>query len=333
MNILIVVSSFREVDQAYIINGFLNKGVKVDLVGVNSLTTREYKVFGDVLEITDKMDQPYGNPKGEVAHKSLETYDLIWVMNQPHHNIAQDVWQILWMLSKRVPFVNSVEGMLFLNNKNNLGAIVPKEHLIENYAANSYDQLWSIYEKKSKEKWVLKPTNAGCGEDVYTLFPNESNVKTIMQSMTGNAMSQSIITKDVGLIGLQNKYCLIQKYIPEVKELGDKRVILAGGKVICQYRRIMPENDHRSHDFHGGSIAEYTLTSEEQSFCEMLAKRLLDNGISFVGIDMSYPYLLEFNIVNPGGVESVESVTGIDHTDEVIEAILNACLNKSNSIL
>ena len=36
--------------------------------------------------------------------------------------------------------------------------------------------------------------------------------------------------------------------------------------------------------------------------CELIGEALLEKGIRFVGIDISFPYLLEFNIVNPGGL-------------------------------
>lgn len=330
MDVLILADSVHRIDwnQADFANCFLDKGMNVFYGLINSLSTRNYIVYGDTVQVLSKVHH-YGSVPDPVKNQCIEGYDLIWVMNQPHPALAKDIWQILWMLSKRVPFVNSVEAMVFLNNKNNLGLIVPQHHLVENYAANEYGMLWDIYTSRKEQRWVAKPTNAGCGADVYILQPGDTNAQVILQSMTGNVTTSTEIN-NANIIGLQNKYCILQEYIPQVAE-GEKRVIIAGGAVIAQHGRRLALEDHRSNLTHGGKLIRADLTPKEMQLCSHIASTLFQYGVNFIGIDMSYPYILEFNIINPGGVYDILEVTGIDYNDIIISRILSAIHNRQSN--
>lgn len=323
MDVLILADSIHRIDwnQADFANCFLDKGINVFYGLINSLSTRNYSVYGDTVQVLAKVHH-YGSVLDPVNAQCLEKYDLIWVMNQPHPALAKDIWQMLWMLSKRVPFVNSVEAMVFLNNKNNLGIIVPPQHLVESSVANEFGILWDLYTRRKEQNWVVKPTNSGCGEDVYLLQPGDSNARVILQSMTGNVMTRGEIT-NATLIGLQNKYCILQKYIPQVAQ-GEKRVLLAGGEVIAQHGRKLAFGDHRSNLTHGGQLVQADLTVEEMRLCSYIASALCRYGVNFIGIDISYPYILEFNIVNPGGVYDILEVTGIDYNGIIIDRIFSS---------
>ncbi|MEC2346816.1 hypothetical protein P9H28_22350 [Paenibacillus barengoltzii] len=326
MKALIFVNSNKSVDQAFIINGFLDLHHEVDIALINSVTTENYKLYADIVTVKDKV-RLYGEVAGDIRHCSIENYDLIWVMNQPHELLAKDVWQLLWMLSRRIPFVNSVESLVFLNNKNNLGLIVPEENLVKTYVGHSFDYLYSkIAEDEQDKEWIVKPTNGGCGADVYYLTPKGENTKVILQSMTGNALATQVIVNDTNLIGIKNKYAVLQEYIPEVKR-GEKRVIIAGGKVIGSHGRSLAPDDHRSNITQGGSFFQSELNAEEQRLCDIVAKRLLDVGVGYVGLDISYPYVLEFNMVNPGGIDDIFEWTGVDITKDVIQSIIHAKLD------
>ena len=234
MKVLILIDTIASPDEnhSYFANSFLDKGWDVFFGHINTLTTCNYHVYCDVAQVKEKVEI-YKSLSIPVSHEDGEDYDLVWMMSQPHPLIAKDLWQMLWMLSRRVPFVNSVESLIFLNNKNNLGLIVPPEHLLETYVSNQASDLMDIYMRRDKELWIAKPTNASCGNDVFLLRPNDSNARVILQSMTGNIVVNPFnnqAASDERQLGLQNRYCLLQAYCKEVVE-GEKRVILAGGRL------------------------------------------------------------------------------------------------------
>jgi glutathione synthase len=263
--------------------------------------------------------------EGSVRRLDMSSFDLVWVMNQPHPAIAREAWQLLWLLSQCVPFVNSLSGMLFANNKNALGAFVPAQNLVESYSSNEFLSLWELYCERRHLRWIVKPPNGGCGADVFLLEPDGNNAKAILQSMTGNTEASGAVT-DRSYLGFQNRYAVLQGFIPQVRA-GEKRVVLAGGRVLTQHGRLPSSNDHRSNMTQGGTPVAADLDAREMELCGGIAQRLSAHGVNFVGVDLAYPYVLEFNIVNPGGLQRVQALTGVDHTPGAIDLILRAVMD------
>lgn len=150
--------------------------------------------------------------------------------------------------------------------------------------------------------------------------PGWRNARVILQSMTGNTGASTAMI-DVGSLGLLNRYCLLQKFIPNVLQ-GEKRVIIAGGKVVGQHGRRLPPGDHRSNLTQGGSLCEANLSAPEEELCSEIGNRLIRSGVGSIGIDLAFPYVLEFNIVNPGGIYEILELTGIDYTSVALDYIL-----------
>lgn len=327
MKVLLLIDTIATPDQnhAYIANSFLDKGWDVYFGHINTLATRMYRVYGDVAQVTEEV-QIYQSLSSRLqpSCQDLEVFDLAWVMTHPHPRLATDIWQLLWMLSRRVPFVNSPEALVFLNNKNNLGQLVPHEHLLETYVSNKAADLIEVYTQRDHEYWIAKPTNASSGSDVYLLRPGDSNAQVILQSLTGNVLINSLNKQPLSeerQLGLQNRYGVLQAYYKNVK-LHEKRVLFAGGSVITQVGRQVSASEHRANCAQGGKLEEAHLTEAEASFCADLAQRFLEYGVRFVGIDLAYPYVLEFNIANPGGISHIHDITGINYAPLTIERVL-----------
>jgi glutathione synthase len=321
MRILILVNSVQELDEnhALISSEFFQRGHQVFFGLINTISSHHFRVSCDAVEVR----RPYAfqaTVEGPIVKVEMSMFQLVWQMNQPHPRIARDVWQLLWMFSQDTPFVNSVVGMVFLNNKNTLASVVPPEHLPTTTISNSFCELWSIYDKARNDTWIAKPTNEGCGIDVYLLKPEDTNIRTILQSITGNTGAQEEIAQS-NFLGLQNQYGILQAYIPEVKQ-GEKRIIVAGGKIVAHHGRQIAANDHRSNITQGGLLEQADLTPQEQMLCQHVAQRLSSFGIYFAGIDLAYPFILEVNIVNPGGLYDALQVTGVNNTPIAVEAIL-----------
>src|SRR5579875_2907687 len=190
MKILILRNTVTRIDAHCVLlaNAFLARGDEVYFGLINAVATHNYHVYGPIVPY--RVEVEYYAPIDEsLQWETLEDFDLIWIMKAPHPALAKDIWQILWLLSKRVPFVNSVEALLFLDTKNTLGYLVPQEHLLENYAADSFDILWDIYRSQPQERWILKPTNSASGANVFLVDPQGSNDRALIQSMTGNTKS------------------------------------------------------------------------------------------------------------------------------------------------
>ena len=102
---------------------------------------------------------------------------------------------------------------------------------------------------------------------------------------------------------------------------GEKRVIVAGGRVIGQHGRSAAAGEHRSNIAQGGRIYPIELTVEEAELCALIAERLGRHGVHFAGVDLCFPHVLEINLVNPGGLDDVLTMTGRDLYGDALACI------------
>lgn len=301
-------------------NAFRRFGCEVILGELNAIAADNYRVFTRGVRVAED-GESYEPGSAALGTREIYFFDecqLIWVMNHPQDHVFLDVWQMLWLASQHTAFVNSVEGLIFLNPKHALGYVVPKENRVLTYIANDFAFLWERYRQSSDECWVAKPPNSTCGQNVFLLPPNGPNARAILQCLTGNTVAQDSYGE---LGGFKAKYAVLQRFIPEIAQ-GEKRVIVACGKVVAWHGRQGHPEDHRSNIALGGRPISVDLHSDEIELAELIGQKLIAHGINFVGIDMAYPYVIELNLVNPGGLYDAQLASGVDHSDQVAELII-----------
>jgi len=308
----IFVGTLAQLDANHVIfaREFIRRGDDVRLASLSSLAVSRGSVHAETVEWKE-LDAADGLEAPRVScFTSLEYSDLCWIMNQPHPAMAIDIWQILWNLNRRVPFVNDVGSLLFMNNKSNLTVAVPEEHLPETYVSASEEYLCGIV-MKNTDRWVLKPTNGGAGNNVFVLETGGQNSRALIQNMTGSAATQyELFTTDV--LGIVERHAVVQRYLSQAR--GEvQRVLVCCGQVILNYGRRPAGGDHRSNYTHGGELTPpRLLTNDEQRLAHKVAQRLAELGIRFAGLDMAYPYVLELNLANPGGVVNFPAESAAD---------------------
>ncbi|UPJ94897.1 RimK family alpha-L-glutamate ligase [Bradyrhizobium sp. 172] len=323
MKLLILTSrlDYLSENDAEIGDAFRRFGCEVIFGDVNAIGADDYRCFtqGALAPPSGESYYPGSAAPGTRCVYFLDECQLIWVMSEPQDCVARDVWQMLWLASQHTAFVNSIEGMMFLNTKHALGYVLPKKNRASSHISSDFSLLWERYRKASDQWWVAKPPNAFCGQNVFLLPPNGPNARTILQSLTGNTVAQHEL--GYGLGGFKAKYAILQQFIPEVTQ-GEKRIIVACGKAVAWHGRQVPPDDHRSNITQGGKPISVELHSGEIELAELSGRKLMAHGINFVGVDMAYPYILEFNVVNPGGLYDERLLSGIKRSDQVAELII-----------
>src|SRR5262249_39100243 len=116
-----------------------------------------------------------------------------------------------------------------------------------------------------------------------------------------------------------SRYCLVQRYVAEI-ERGETRVLLADGEVIGAYLRA-PGIDHRVNLSGHGSARPATPSAAELDLARAVARHVHDRGIRFVAVDLAYPWIIEFNVANPGGLGTIERLTGVDLAPAVVAVL------------
>ncbi len=252
---------------------------------------------GDILAKT--------HPWEKVAWQSLATFDCVWILSLGTRATFLDKMQLLYALPVRV--VNSPESLVFFHSKITIPALGVMEHPYTHISSDAAF-LWEQFHA-SGESWILKSAADSFGYGIFMLKQGDANVQALLERLTEGG-----------------RRCLMQRYVKQVEQ-GEIRVLLAGGEVIGQYRR-KATRDHRGNLHQGGVAEPYDLTDAEHAACTRVAAYLLSKGIVFSGLDIAWPYLLEWNVVSPGGIGTIARLGGRN----LAETVLNKVLSPSQTV-
>ncbi|MFJ6799011.1 hypothetical protein [Streptomyces sp. NPDC091268] len=329
MRVALLIGTLAEVEscQALYANTLAGLGHEVWVGSVNGLSARndEIRAVGGLVDGPLKAGARIPGLPGGLT---LADMDALWVLNHPQPSVQTEAWQLLWRLNARVPFVNDVTGILMLGNKTNLPVVVPAGHLPDTLVSNSYDEVCERYGQAPQADWVLKPTDADAGADVYVLQAHSSNNRVLMQSLTGNVALGDLLTKG-GLGGFRARYCVLQEYVPHRSE---KRVILAAGRPAAVLEHRLANGEHRGNTAHRATCTQTTLTGDEMRLCTTISESLARHGVRFAGLDLAYPYVFEANLVNPGGLEEIVALGLPDTTPQILRDLLAQTVTESPGV-
>lgn len=157
---------------------------------------------------------------------------------------------------------------------------------------------------------ILKPLNNMGGSSVFYVKKNDLNTSVIIDTLTN----------------YQNRFCMIQKYIPEII-YGDRRIIIINGVPVPYCLVRIPRYGEIRGNLAAGAIFKVELLRKrDYEIAYNISSFLKKSGLIFVGIDIIGNYLTEINITSPTGVQEIESVYPISITGillDNIEKILN----------
>lgn len=260
---------------------------------------------------------------------SCEDFDLVWLLEYSHPSREREFFQLLWVLERRVLFVNRPSSIFFINNKIGVLGLRSASNFAPSYVTKSESEIRDVICAHAKEDWVLKPPNLGCGAGVFLLRNGDPNMVALIQNATGNAYQKyEMHTREA--YGQAEEYTLLQRYIPTMADT-ENRVIVAGGKVVGGYKKTPTGSEFRGNYAVGGRESALDISDEAIELCEEAGRELQDYGINYVGIDLAFPYFVEFNLVNPGGISGQLNATGIDIGRAACEAVLEGVFRDSNS--
>lgn len=156
---------------------------------------------------------------------------------------------------------------------------------------------------------IVKPLDAMGGSGIFRIHRNDPNRNVILETLTGEGRHT----------------IMAQRYLPEIA-LGDKRILLIGGKVVpwC-LARIPKAGETRGNLAAGGTGVAQELTARDREIGETLAPLLLKRGLMLVGIDVIGDHLTEINVTSPTCMVEIRQQTGFDAAGALITAIEHAC--------
>jgi len=230
-------------------------------------------------------------------------FNLIWLLSLGKRQSFLDKIQLLRLVERDVRVINSTNALLHLRSKYGLTQQSTLFQHPETHASNQLAPLAEVIARGGQ--WILKPPAGSMGSQVFLLDRETSNYRDILRHMLGLH---------------EDQYLLLQAYLPEITS-GEKRVLMAGGEIMGCYLRL-PAEDHRTNLAQGAQAERATLSHQEIALAHTIGAFCQTEGAEFIGIDMVYPYIIEINIVNPGGLGTLQGL-GIDlPADRLIQQII-----------
>ncbi|MFB6345840.1 MAG: glutathione synthase, partial [bacterium] len=142
---------------------------------------------------------------------------------------------------------------------------------------------------------------------VYRLDQTDANLKALLESLTQQG----------------ERSIMIQKYMSDVTEVGDRRVIVLGGEPIGAISRLPGGNDFRSNFHSGGSAGETGVRPSEREICEDLSDELLKRGLHLVGLDLISDKITEINVTSPTCVQEINRGSNTKLEEDIVNYALD----------
>jgi len=114
---------------------------------------------------------------------------------------------------------------------------------------------------------------------------------------------------------------ICQKFIEDIYD-GDYRILIINGKPFEKtLARIPKEGSFKGNLAAGGYGEARDITDFQQRIGEEIGKILMENGISFAGIDIIGECLTEINITSPTCAREIYEQTGINPITRYFEGL------------
>jgi glutathione synthase len=152
---------------------------------------------------------------------------------------------------------------------------------------------------------ILKRLDGMGGESIFRVKVEDPNRNVIVETMTQQG-ARSIMA---------------QRYIPEIK-LGDKRVLLIGGKPVPHsLARLAKPGESRANLAAGGRGVAQPLSARDREIAEALGPVLAARGLLLVGLDVIGDHLTEVNVTSPTCFREIQDQTGFDVAGMFLDAL------------
>jgi glutathione synthase len=153
---------------------------------------------------------------------------------------------------------------------------------------------------------VCKPLDGMGGKSIFVIDAGDKNSNVVFETLTGYGA----------------RYAIVQRYIPDIVETGDSRVIVIDGEPVpYALARIPSAADNRGNLAAGAKGVGRPLNDRDRWLVAQIGPTLRERGMLFVGLDVIGGYVTEINVTSPTGIRELDRQFGIDIGGLLMEAI------------
>jgi glutathione synthase len=159
---------------------------------------------------------------------------------------------------------------------------------------------------KQHGKIVCKPLDGMGGRSIFVLEPGDKNSRVVFENLTQEG----------------GHFAIVQKYLPEIVQGGDARVLLVDGEPVpYALARIPSATDHRGNLAAGAQGIGRPLNDRDRWLCQQIGPAMRAAGMLFVGLDVIGGYVTEINVTSPTGARELDKQFHLDIGELLMAAI------------
>jgi len=152
---------------------------------------------------------------------------------------------------------------------------------------------------------IFKPLNVMGGAGIFLIEKADMNFDVIWETLTHYG-KQPIMA---------------QRFLPAINE-GDKRVIIFNGAVVDHVLVRTPKAGAvRGNMAAGGTTHIAKINDHDRKVAEVVAKAMVEKGVSFAGIDIIGDKLIEVNHTCPTGIVQISDYLGRNIAEDYIKGL------------
>lgn len=155
---------------------------------------------------------------------------------------------------------------------------------------------------------VCKPLYGMGGRSVFVVEASDRNASVVFETLT-----------EYG-----GRFAIVQRYIPDIVNTGDARIILIDGEPVpYALARIPPAGDNRGNLAAGAKGVGRPLSDRDRWLCGQIGPTLREQGMIFVGLDVIGDFVTEINVTSPTGARELDKEFKLDIGGMLMDAIEN----------
>jgi len=156
------------------------------------------------------------------------------------------------------------------------------------------------------QRIVVKPLDGMGGRSIFVVDRNDKNLQVVFETLTAYG----------------TRFDIVQRYLPQIVESGDSRVLVIDGVAAPYALARMPSaTDNRGNLAAGAKGVARPLNDRDREIVAGIGPVLAARGMLFVGLDVIGGFVTEINVTSPTGVREIDKQFGTDLATLLIEAI------------
>ena len=250
-------------------------------------------------------------PDAEIHRISVEDLDVLMLRSDPAEEVVERPWApnsglLFAQLAalKHVIVLNDPTHLTDASNKTYFQHF-PEEVRPVTCITLDADEIKSFIQSHDGYG-VIKPLQGSGGQSVFVVTPDSgANLNQMIEAVT------------------RDGYAIVQEYLPKAVD-GDLRLLtlngrplVVDGKYAC-FRRYNDSGDARSNITAGGKIDMAVPDEDALRLAEIVAPKLMRDGMYLAGLDIVGDKMMEINVDTPGGINMAEELTGVDFSGHIV---------------